>query len=238
MPRVAFQSVGGEEGGGKRVHQIFQRRGSRDIDFRKRERRAVEFLFARMKFVPVTPLPLGFSLYGLLSCLSSSLPSFLPILFLILPERKRERETLRSFATAPQLRPAIISTCLLLPRRNAYKAKQTISLHTPPPPLVRVCLRSQGATSRRRTKKTSSADKSLISFASSADFTSTPAERRFIDRYSNTKRYDLYESNYLRRCCVCVWHNRISISGRGIDSTPRGWVSAPREENFVEFTKS
>lgn len=137
MPRVAFQSVGGEEGGGKRVHQIFQRRGSRDIDFRKRERRAVEFLFARMKFVPVTPLPLGFSLYGLLSCLSSSLSSFLPILFLILPWTQ-ERETLRSFATAPQLRPAIISTCLLLPRRNAYKAKQTISLHTPPP-LVRVC---------------------------------------------------------------------------------------------------
>lgn len=119
---MAFQSVGGEEGGEKRVHQIFQRLGSRDIDFRKRERRAVEFLVARMKFVPVTPLPLGFSLYGLLSCLLS--PSLPPHPFSHSPEQKRKR--LRSFASAPQLRPAIISTCLLLPRRNAYKAKQTI----------------------------------------------------------------------------------------------------------------
>lgn len=161
---MAFQSVGGEEGGEKRVHQIFQRLGSRDIDFRKRERRAVEFLVARMKFVPVTPLPLGFSLYGLLSCLPSlSLP---PILFLIPPNR-RERDSARSQAPrnfAPLLsRPA--SYCLdetRIKRNKRFPPRSSSSSSS-------ACTAFAVA---RRDEETSSevAGKSLISFAPSPHF--------------------------------------------------------------------
>lgn len=116
---MAFQSVGGEEGGEKRVHQIFQRRGSRDIDFREKESSGIPGCEDEI----CTSHAATSRIFTLRPAL---LPPFPPLHsfplpfhpFSHCPEEKRKR--LRSFASGPQLRPPIISTCLLLPRRNAY----------------------------------------------------------------------------------------------------------------------
>lgn len=153
---MAFQSVGGEEGGEKRVHQIFQRRGSRDIDFREKESSGIPGCEDEI----CTSHAATSRIFTLRPAL---LPPFPPLHsfplpfhpFSHCPEEKRKR--LRSFASGPQLRSPIISTCLLLPRRNAYKAKQTIH-STLLLLLLLQCvqrLRSPRATSRRRVKNKS-----------------------------------------------------------------------------------